>query len=690
MNWSITWIIFPLLFDVYNEERKKKRLYRRNLIREAALGNEEKIILDSIDDLPAWVYFPDIERAEWVNKMIKQFWPNINSYACEFITNTLGGILKKKLQKYSLKGLTFQRVIIGNVPFRIGGIIVYDNVSRDEIVMDVDVSYAGDCDIKFRLRGLNGGIKNFQLYGKLRVVLKPLIDSLPIIGGLQAFFLNNPEIDFELDGIAGILEIPGINDLLKKSIADTVSSLIVLPNKFPIKLSKEVSGAVLKNLQQLVHVIEARDLLKKDIGFTGKGKSDPYTLLEVGEQNHRTETIFNTVNPVWNFWCEFIILEFTGQQLNVNVWDHDTTNDEFLGSASLDISNLIKIGLSDMWLNLEEVKHGKIHIRCMWLALSTDYSHLHGALYETQLLQLTDMNTALAIVYIDSATDLPQTKAFSKPDPFVQIQVGKQMKCTKTAVKTINPVWEEGFIFFVKNPDADFMDLSIIDEKTETQLCSLSYNLNNLSNKENLEIVEQPFRLENTPNSTISWSLQLKIFKNNQNEDYEDDKHDDKMFNGRRLSSSSNTSKSASVENEPEENSLFANSKSEDAFDHLSIRSSITSTSSSRRSRKSNDITYDAKSDRNLYVKMYLLPERSKDLKRKTTVKSFQDPTFDNTFDYLISQGDLSSKLLEVSVIEEKAMRNSVIGKVVVEIGKLDILKTYTDWFSLEPHLKKE
>lgn len=53
-----------------------------------------------------------------------------------------------------------------------------------------------------------------------------------------------------------------------------------------------------------IHVVEAKDLMKKDIGVLGKGKSDPYAIVTVGAQQFRTPTIDNTVNPKWDYWCE--------------------------------------------------------------------------------------------------------------------------------------------------------------------------------------------------------------------------------------------------------------------------------------------------------------------------------------------------------------------------------------------------
>lgn len=53
----------------------------------------------------------------------------------------------------------------------------------------------------------------------LRVVLKPLIPVIPMIGGVQAFFLNCPILDFNLVGIADLLDFPGFKYVEMLNIA---------------------------------------------------------------------------------------------------------------------------------------------------------------------------------------------------------------------------------------------------------------------------------------------------------------------------------------------------------------------------------------------------------------------------------------------------------------------------------------
>jgi hypothetical protein len=51
-------------------------------------------------------------------------------------------------------------------------------------------------------------------------------------------------------------------------------------------------------------VIEAKQLMKMDVGVLGMGKSDPYAIINVGSQEFRTKTINNTIHPRWDFYCE--------------------------------------------------------------------------------------------------------------------------------------------------------------------------------------------------------------------------------------------------------------------------------------------------------------------------------------------------------------------------------------------------
>jgi len=39
--------------------------------------------------------------------------------------------------------------------------------------------------------------------------MKPMLSVMPIIGGVQIFYLNNPTINYNLVGMADVLDLPG-------------------------------------------------------------------------------------------------------------------------------------------------------------------------------------------------------------------------------------------------------------------------------------------------------------------------------------------------------------------------------------------------------------------------------------------------------------------------------------------------
>ena len=63
--------------------------------------------------------------------------------------------------------------------------------------------------------------------------------------------------------------------------------------------------------------------MKKDVGVLGLGKSDPYAVLEVGSKSGKTKVISNTITPEWFYTIDFPIEVVKGQQLTIEVFDHD-------------------------------------------------------------------------------------------------------------------------------------------------------------------------------------------------------------------------------------------------------------------------------------------------------------------------------------------------------------------------------
>ncbi|KAJ8920620.1 hypothetical protein NQ315_004759 [Exocentrus adspersus] len=745
MQWSVAWFIGPIVLFTNG---KKSSDRKRTIAKAAALSSEKDVVLARLNDLPAWVFFPDVERAEWLNKIIKQVWPNVNHYVRSMVRDSIQPVLKKSLEKYKLHGFKFERIILGTVPFRIGGVKVYDkNVDRNEIVMDLDIFYAGDCDITFYLSGMKGGIRDFQLHGMLRVVMKPLITTIPLVGGLQVFFLNNPEIDFDLLGIADVLDMPGLSDILRRIVVETVASMMVLPNKFPIKLSDEVEAVELKAPEPegvlRVHVVEARHLMKKDISVLGKGKSDPYAVITVGAQEFKTKVIDNSVDPKWDYWCEFQILESNGQQLYVHLWDKDDTgDDESLGRATIEISNIVKKGFDDMWVTLEQAKHGMVHLRLSWLTLSKNYEDLNSAIQETQMLRASNLNSALLTIFLDSAKNLPQARSSTKPDPYAVLKVGNNTQQTNVLMRTIHPVWEQGFTFLVANPENDSLFLSIMDQKTSTEIGNLIYKIKNIGNKANLVISKEPFALlKSGPESKVVLSMHLRILKKSKEDSAmqgDDPKAAEMNFvdwDAPSVSADGSQSSGGLIGKEKEDLRTVVEGAADSGSVEEVIEDSTASTINSVPASQDSDILlhrtpsitssagaaglgriqmtlrYSVQRQRLIvvvhkvmnipikdpsslpdpYVKLYLLPERAKDTKRKTQViKDNCNPIFDESFEYVLNPTELVMKQLEVTVGTQKQLfysSSNILGQVIIDLGKLNLTQPYNTWFDLQPEI---
>ena len=152
------------------------------------------------------------ERAEWINSIIQQLWPNIGHFTRKIINEKVESKIRVQFENKGLSRFKFEKIDLGSIPPRITGIKVYDkNVSRSEIIIDLDLVFASDCDISFSLKNLKIlQITNFSLRGVLRLIFTPLLRDKPLIGGIQYYFLTTPEIDYELGGVANVVNlIPG-------------------------------------------------------------------------------------------------------------------------------------------------------------------------------------------------------------------------------------------------------------------------------------------------------------------------------------------------------------------------------------------------------------------------------------------------------------------------------------------------
>lgn len=115
MNWSVAWLLCPLLLSVVRDQYRSQHDIRRAVAKASATCSDKEVILARLNDLPAWVFFPDIERCEWLNRILKQVWPNANQFTRQLIKESVEPNVKKALAGYKLNGFKFDRMILGTI-----------------------------------------------------------------------------------------------------------------------------------------------------------------------------------------------------------------------------------------------------------------------------------------------------------------------------------------------------------------------------------------------------------------------------------------------------------------------------------------------------------------------------------------------------------------------------------------------
>ncbi|GAB1297870.1 Extended synaptotagmin-2 [Apodemus speciosus] len=552
---SFSWVLLALGLLAWC--RRSRGLKASRLCRALALlEDEEQAVRLGVRacDLPAWVHFPDTERAEWLNKTVKHMWP----FICQFIEKLFRETIEPAVRGANahLSTFSFTKVDVGQQPLRVNGVKVYtENVDKRQIILDLQISkffcasFVGNCEIDLEIKRYfcRAGVKSIQIHGTMRVILEPLIGDMPLVGALSIFFLRKPLLEINWTGLTNLLDIPGLNGF----------EVQIAQLRFPIP------KGVLR-----IHFIEAQDLQGKDTYLKGlvKGKSDPYGIIRVGNQIFQSKVIKENLSPKWNEVYEALVYEHPGQELEIELFDEDPDKDDFLGSLMIDLIEVEKERLLDEWFTLDEVAKGKLHLKLEWLTLMPDAADLDKVLTDIRADkdQANDgLSSALLILYLDSARNLPSAnvlayegiryvtvstpvllkegtlssvtggipakvihciillhskcsvisgkKINSNPNPLVQMSVGHKAQESKIRYKTSEPVWEENFTFFIHNPKRQDLEVEVKDEQHQCSLGSLRIPLSQLLTSDNMTI-NQRFQLSNSgPNSTLKMKIALRV-----------------------------------------------------------------------------------------------------------------------------------------------------------------------------------
>lgn len=267
-----------------------------------------------------------------------------------------------------------------------------------------------------------------------------------------------------------------------------------------------------------------------------------------------------------------------------------------------------------------------------------------------------------------------------------------------------------------------------MDQKTGNEIGKLTFIIGHLMEKKNMELINQPFQLEKSgPESKIIMALSLRVLKRAEivpDEEIADVKDEEPKVPLRKQES---TVSRASVAVANVEEPLVASnvtsnlsaippsptdSRSSMSISSLERKPSVKSLMDEPGPNGSINMTIqyaiqrqrlviiihrikgiplkDPASIPDPYVKLYLLPGRAKDSKRKTAVmKDNCNPVFDATFEYLMSIAELNSSQLEVTVATDKLIGSPILGMLKVDLNDPGIQGSgKNSWWNLMPEFK--
>uniref|UniRef100_A0A671KAP8 Extended synaptotagmin-2-A-like n=1 Tax=Sinocyclocheilus anshuiensis TaxID=1608454 RepID=A0A671KAP8_9TELE len=729
LEFSFSWVLIILAVLFWLRRNQGSRFARVNQAL-AFLEHEERAVRQTVrsSELPPWVHFPDVERVEWLNKTVHQMWP----YICQFVDKLFRETIEPAVQGANahLSTFTFSKIDMGDKPLRVDGVKVYtENVDRRQIIMDLQISFVGNTEIDVDIKKYycRAGIKSIQLNGVLRVIMEPLLGDMPLIGALSVFFLKKPLLDINWTGLTNMLDIPGVNGLCDGIIQDIIYSYLVLPNKITIPLVNDAQISKLrfpmpKGILR-IHFLEAQDLVGKDkfLGGLIKGRSDPYGVIQLGNQLFRSKIIKETVNPKWNEVYEAFVYDHPGQNVEIELYDEDHDKDDYLGST----------------------EPALIHVLCVAFQVLSSIKAAKG--------QANDgLSSALLLVHLDSAKNLVVNNYFV-PSPFVQFTVGHRSFESKTRYKTNEPVWEEAFTFLIHNPKCQELEVEVKDEKHECSLGTFSLPLSKMLQEDQMTISQQ-FPLKNSgPGATLKMKMALRLSVSNQPSSIQIRRPSSSTTNVSEPTPTSKTQQPTPaprnqpsprveplIDSRPLEDSPTRLAKSGRSTSNLaisgsqlhlnnkeptpSIASDISNPSTAqelqktiqhlqngaspgfaplgeiqltiRHSPQRNKLIVVVHSCRNLisstengsdpYVRLYLLPDKRRSGRRKTnTIKKTVTPVYDQTFEFSVSLVELHRRTLDVAVKNGGGIlskHRGLLGKVLVDLTSEDISKSSTQW----------
>ncbi|XP_059338255.1 multiple C2 and transmembrane domain-containing protein 2 [Ammospiza nelsoni] len=273
------------------------------------------------------------------------------------------------------------------------------------------------------------------------------------VGGVPAHEYPSGEMDFDSS-----LSSQNFDDQM--ALEEANDCLSELPSPFAYLLT--------------IHLKEGRNLVIRD----RCGTSDPYVKFKLnGKTLYKSKVVYKNLNPVWD---ETVVLpiQTLDQNLWIKVYDRDLTSSDFMGSASVALTELELNRTTEQVLKLEDpnsleddmgvivlnlslaVKQGDFK-RNRWSSRkkrTSSKSSFTRNLRLSESLRKNQLWNGLVTITLLEGKNMPRG---GLAEIFILLKLGDQRYKSKTLCKSANPQWREQFDFHYFSDRKDMLDIEV-------------------------------------------------------------------------------------------------------------------------------------------------------------------------------------------------------------------------------------
>ncbi|KAG8637272.1 hypothetical protein MANES_15G100600v8 [Manihot esculenta] len=348
-----------------------------------------------------------------------------------------------KYKPWTAKKAVVQHMYLGrNPPLLTEMRVLRECSSDDHLALELGMNFCTADDmsailaVKLRKRlGFGMWAKlhmtGMHVEGKVLIGVK-FLRHWPFLGRLRVCFAEPPYFQMTVKPIfthgLDVTELPGIAGWLDKLLSVAFEQTLVQPNMLVVDVEKFASAEPeswfsVDEKEPIayakVEVVEASDMKPSDLN----GLADPYVKGQLGPYKFRTKIQRKTLAPKWHE--EFKIPICTWDLPNVlaiEVRDKDRFVDDSLGDCTINISDLRDGERHDMWLPLQKIKMGRLH-----LAITVLEENIKGGanFFDGEPLRKEEMGDSFTSETANSASFSSRTTDKS-PDNFEPINIEGQ------------------------------------------------------------------------------------------------------------------------------------------------------------------------------------------------------------------------------------------------------------------------